>query len=293
MISAVILGDSPARKYIWQVEKLKNKPVLLYSAEALHNSTVDEILLVVGKDYHQVLNKIRFKSPKLRIVMNRRYDRGFSSYLRAGMGMLSPECEAVFVVPGEYPLVYPSLYDKMIAFLNSEKSGIMAPVYKNQVGYPYLFRKRYFNQIKRLTGNDIGSSIMERFAKDVFNVEVDTPGVLLSYDRIKDMNHVEIEKMLKEGISQQEIAEISETINVAKIEHKIKPVKLTDSREIQRKQLDKMRKTNEIKKEKDSKVSPDLSLKMLNDLLGKKEKNPDTGKMQSNKNKDNKPGKGT
>lgn len=299
MISAIILGDSPARKYVWQIERLKGKPVLLHSAEALHNSLVDEILLVVGKDYHQVLNKINFKSPKLRIVMNRRYERGFSSYVRAGMGMISHNCEAVFVVRGDYPLISSSLIDKMIAAYRSENSGIIIPVFKEQHGYPILFDNRHFNSIKRLTGDHIGGSLVDKYARDLLKIEVQTAGVVLPYEKIRDMQPADIDMVINDGMPEKELVGISETINISRLESKLKPVRTGDTEEATKEIIEKASETGEIPKEAADKArmaaellkkadkegefkeSPDLSLKMLNDLMSKKEKKPPERKIKN------------
>ncbi len=309
MISAIILGDSPARKYVWQIERLKGKPVLLHCAEALHNSLVDEILLVVGKDYHQILNKISFKSPKLRIVMNRRYERGYSSYVRAGMGMIAHNCEAVFVVRGDYPLIGSSLIDKMIAAYRSEKQGIIIPVYKEQHGYPILFDNRHFNSIKRLTGDHIGGSLVDKYARDLLKIEVQTAGVVLPYEKIRDMQPLDIDKVINDGMPEKELVGISETINISRLESKLKPVRIGDGEEATKEITEKASATGEIPKdaadkarimaelqkkkaeEGELKVSPDLSLKMLNDLMSKKEKKVPERKIKNGDTDSRQPGK--
>jgi molybdenum cofactor cytidylyltransferase len=178
MYSAVLLGDALVRKSLWQILKFKGKPLLLHSIEALQNSGVDEIILVVGKDYHQILNKVKFEPRKVRIVMNRRYDRGMSSYVRAGINMVSPNADAALIVRGEFPLIKSSLVDRLIDFFKEDESPILVPTYEGQQGQPIIFDKSFFPHIKRIVGNDIGGSILTKYKREVKFLEVKNPGVI-------------------------------------------------------------------------------------------------------------------
>jgi len=298
MIAGILVGDALPRKNIWQVEKFKDKPVLLYSIEALQDSTLDEIILVLGKDYHRILNNIELDSRRIRIVMNRRYDRGLSSYVKAGIGMISPDCEGVMIVRGEFPLIKTSLIDKLITLFKNAKAGVFVPTYKKQLGQPYIFGKKYFFHIKRLTGNDIGTSIINRYPDDVRLVEVKIPGILIPVDKIDELKEFDLDQIDSE--------EKSETINVTKIAGGLKPLTFKpskksdedeDSVEIKKKKANKKHSTRELSAGKKSKSKPipeqksgppDLSLKMLNDLLSNKEKVDSDDQIKKDEGKDEK-----
>ncbi|MCE1246133.1 MAG: nucleotidyltransferase family protein [Firmicutes bacterium] len=328
MYSAVLLGDALVRKSLWQIIKFKGKPILLHAIEALQNSKVDEIILVVGKDYHQILNKVKFEPRKVRIVMNRRYDRGMSSYVRAGINMISPASEGVLVVRGEFPLIKSSLIDRLIDFFKEDEAHILVPTYESQQGQPVIYDKSFFHHIKRIVGNDIGGSILTKYKREVKFLEVKNPGVIKgieALDILEGFDTDEIDREEKEaGFKDTPVTPASrETVELRMEE---KPTIRVEA-DFLEKQLFRGQITTEIQpetpepepepqqevieKSKPAEMTieqaiaeenarnaaqahapaPELSLKMLNDLLSQKGKKPDLQQIkgQAYKNAPQKP----
>jgi len=313
MLSGIIVGDGLSHKPLWQIQKFKEKRILLHSIEALQNSMLDEVILVLGKNYHQILNKIKMKPRKLRIVMNRRFEKGISSYIKAGVGMLSGKCDGVLIALGEYPMIKTSLVNRMIEFYKKSESGILVPVYKDEPGNPVIFSKKYFKALKRLLGNDIGTSIIEKYRQDAIMLEVKNPGVIKGIDRIKELEDLDTEEIEKE----ERAAAVSDVMELKKIDitrlKKAPPEKKHDTREIVREDIKSSEKTQkepsaekeritvrvsdsvefqnlsfqdvltEERKKEMEKLPDDLSLKMLNDLLGMKGKKPLSGQLKQKK----------
>lgn len=289
MISAILLGDGLSRKHLWQVQKLKGKPILLHSIENLQNSSVDEIILVVGKDYHVILNKIKFSSKKVRLIMNRRYDRGLSSYLRAGMPLISPASEGVFVVRGEYPMVKSSLLDRMVEYFKQNQPGVLIPTYQNEQGQPVLYKSDHFKHLKMLTGDDIGASIIAKYGRDASKIEAKNPGVIMGLDRLVEMEELDTEEINREEAHaaaldlhekkelpiiemEPKTREIDTAAKGSKDLKDVSPVK-TGGTPMDKITIEELTKSvKEERKTEMGKTPPDLSLKMLNDLLGQKER---------------------
>ncbi|MCD4784438.1 MAG: nucleotidyltransferase family protein [Candidatus Eremiobacteraeota bacterium] len=314
MLSGILVGDGLSHKPLWQIQKFKDKPILLHSIEALQNSALDEVILVLGKNYHQILNKIKIQPKKLRIVMNRQFERGISSYIRAGIGMLSGKCDGVLIALGEYPMIKTSLVNRMIEAYKNSESGILVPVYKQEIGNPVIFSKKYFRALKRLVQNDIGTSIIDKYGQDATMLEVKNPGAVKGIDRIKELEDLDTEeieeqeraaaaasdikglkridiKTLKRPASskKRDTTEISRNDLKPPEEKEVKPaaeaekttVRVSDSIEFQNLAFQEVL-TDERKNEME-KLPDDLSLKMLNDLLGTKGNKPESEQLKEKK----------
>lgn len=187
MITGILISDGPSRRHLWQINKIKGKPILLYSIEAAQNSKLDEVILVIGKEYHQILNHIKINNDRVRIVMNRRYDRGLSSYLRTGMSVMAPESDGVMVIRCEYPFITSGLIDQLIQEFNEKKAQILLPTYKEKDGQPVIVGKNLENSLRRVVGNDIGETIIQKNAPDVVRLDLDNKAVLISVDNVEGL----------------------------------------------------------------------------------------------------------
>lgn len=271
MITGILIGDGISRKPEWQIIKFRGKPLLLYPLEALQNSKVDDLLLAIGRDYHLILNKIKFKLNKTRIIMNRRFERGLSSYVRAALSFVSPNTEAILIASGEYPFLKASSIDRMIEFFKKDKAGILVPSYEGELGKIFIFDKKYIKYLKRLQGNDIGESIIRKFIKDVHRLEVKNPGIVKGIDKIQDLESLdsgEIDRIEKEAA----LKDVPTPIQKDKIPSPKDAKKVPKGKTF----LTKGAKTKEIPTPQ--KENKELSLKMLNDLLGKGVKGMDMHK---------------
>jgi len=194
MIAGILLGDGFSRQAHWQTSKYKGKTVLLHSLEAMINSDLDIIHLVIGKDYHLILNKVKIPASRVRILMNRRFDRGLSTYLKVGLQSLPIDTDAVMIVSADYPQLDPSILNKMISSFKKDKPGILVPVYNNQKGFPLLFHSRHFINLRKLSRDDIGVSLFDKFHRDIFLLDVQDPGIINRYDDLRSLETAEMEK---------------------------------------------------------------------------------------------------
>lgn len=328
MITGILIGDGRTRKSQWQVAKFRGKPLLLHPIRALQTSDLDEIILVLGRDYHLILNRVKMNLDKTRIVMNRRFDRGLSSYIRTGLSLIPPRTEAVLIALGEYPLLKSATLNRMIDFFKKDKAGILVPVYEGQAGKPYIFSSKYIKHLKKITGDDIGETVINKFSRDVHKIEVKNPGVIKGLDRIKELETIdsgEIDREEKKAAAKDkpspppdEKKKIADKIK-QKIENMGKPAEekakeksekttlkrpgfkpsskpgeptIADSGKNKAASVEKERKeatgkpqTAKTGKKQDrqnvqSEEGKDISLKMLNDLLGKGSKKFENGKIE-------------
>jgi CTP:molybdopterin cytidylyltransferase MocA len=187
MITGILLGDSLINKKGWQITKYKGKPLLAHPLDAMLESKLDQVILVLGRDYHKILNYIKIPTDKVRVMMSRRFDRGMSSYVRSAANLLNPETEAVLVACGEFPFMNVAFINKMLEIYKKDKPGILVPVCEGQPGQPVIYDAKYFDFLRRLMGNDLGTSLIDKFPADVNRMELKKSNILKDVNSITDL----------------------------------------------------------------------------------------------------------
>lgn len=167
--------------------ELAGKPMLQYSVERFLESSLDQVILVVGPD----TKWMRARRRGLRVVVNPSPGRGISSSVKVALDSIDPKSEAAVIGLGDKPLLRASTIDSLIEAHRRSDAEIIVPVCGGRRGNPILFRKRLFPELRSLKG-DVGAKVLvESKSYSVEEVPVDDVGVLLDVDVPADVLKVE------------------------------------------------------------------------------------------------------
>lgn len=149
---------------------------------------IQDIRVVVGHRADEVipvLDRLGVKS-----IINGHYSRGMYSSVTAGVRSFEPEVQAVFLLPGDNPLVKPQTILELIKFYKESEAGIIYPCFKGLRGHPPLISARYIKSI--LAWNQPGGLrvLLSNYARDALKVEVADQGVVLDMDNPTDYQKV-------------------------------------------------------------------------------------------------------
>jgi molybdenum cofactor cytidylyltransferase len=156
------------------------------TAEQLRATSLDEIVVVLGSDAAAVAAALA--GLDVRTVVNEEFAAGVSTSLRAGLAALAPSADAVLVALGDQPNVGNDVVDRLIAQYRDRRAAIVAPIYRGGVrGNPVLFDRALFDELRAVTGDEGGRSVIARDPRRVVLVEfaqemprdVDTPADLV------------------------------------------------------------------------------------------------------------------
>jgi molybdenum cofactor cytidylyltransferase len=110
-----------------------------------------------------------------------------STSLRAGLDALRPTAQAALVVLADQPGVDADIVNRLVERYRADRSPIVAPVYRSGIrGNPVLFDRALFDELRAVTGDEGGRSVVARdpervalveFARDMPE-DVDFPGDL-------------------------------------------------------------------------------------------------------------------
>jgi molybdenum cofactor cytidylyltransferase len=186
-VAAILLaaGKSCRMGSCKQLLPLGDRTVIARCLETLVASGVDEIIVVVSPEGHEVADAAR-KYP-VRIVVNPESEGDMASSVRAGRDALKTEASGVIVFLCDCPLVSSNTIASLIVEHGDLPESIIIPCRRERRGHPLLFPRSILNEL----ANDlILRDLVRRFPERICCIDVDDPGVLLDMDTPEDYHRI-------------------------------------------------------------------------------------------------------
>lgn len=188
MISAIVLAAGESRR-MGETKLLldwQGKPILQHVLDALRDSSVGEVILVLGHEAEHIQGKIQ--APEIKVVINPDYREGMSTSLRRGILATDPNTQAFLVVLADRPGINPQIIDELILNFRQAFPGknIAVPDFKGRRGHPVLFGAKYREEILRLKGDVGGREILAGHPEDILRVEMNSDAALVDINTPED-----------------------------------------------------------------------------------------------------------
>jgi molybdenum cofactor cytidylyltransferase len=186
MVSAIVLAAGESRRMgrPKQLLRLGDRTLLDLALDNVRNSSVEEIILVLGSSAAEIQQQVSTHGVK--IVVNPAYQEGMASSLRAGIAALDASSQAALIVLADQPCLRPTTLDRLIDHHRSKRPHIVIPTYKGFRGNPVLLDCSVFSEVMEIRG-DIGCrAIFGSHTENIDKLEVDDPGILLDVDTSAD-----------------------------------------------------------------------------------------------------------
>ena len=189
MISAILLAAGQSKRMINEnklVKNYKNIPLIKYAVDNVLNSSIDELIIVLGY-LKEVIEKIIDENKKIKFTNNPNFESGIASSIKIGLDNLSKETEAFFICLGDMPNVNKEIYNQLInlSFSNKDKE-IFVPYYQERQANPILFSKKIKGKIRRIEGDFGAKKIIADNEKKVFKLSIRDKGVITDFNNITD-----------------------------------------------------------------------------------------------------------
>lgn len=176
-----------------QLVRLGGRPALHHvvsSALALPDCSVSVVVGAHARDITVMLGRTSAS-----IVVNRNWEEGIASSIRAGISAAPPGCNAVMIVLGDQVAVTTDDLKRLIDAWKGEEGSIVASVYAQHVGVPAIFPYPFFSELMQLRGDQGARAILERNAYRLIHVpmpnaavDLDTPDDLAALTERFDNN---------------------------------------------------------------------------------------------------------
>ena len=129
----------------------------------------------------------------VRTVDNPEYERGMTTSFQAGLRVLDPGVEAVFMVLSDTFGFSHELLEKMVEVMEEDSEAlIVSPVYEGRRGHPVLLRSPLFSEFQGLRKGETMKDVVGRYEKEHRHVESDIwcridLNTSEDYERIKEL----------------------------------------------------------------------------------------------------------
>ena len=191
-VAAVLLAAGAARRFGSQklLHPVAGAPLVRHSAESLLSAALEAVLVVVGSDAHAV--RAALDGLPVRIVEATDWEEGMAASLRAGVGALGDDVEAVVIALGDEPSVGAGVIDPLVAAWRTGAALVVAPTFGGAQRPPVLFDRALFPELLALRGDHGARRVIARVPARVQLVPLDLPEPH-DVDRIEDVDAVERE----------------------------------------------------------------------------------------------------
>jgi molybdenum cofactor cytidylyltransferase len=149
------------------------RPTLIERVVDALAADVGEIVVVTGWDRDGVEEALRGRS--VRFTHNERWEEGMGASIGTGIAALHATATAVFIVPGDMPLLTPHLVAKLIeAFKDAGGERIVIPsTGAGEQRNPVLWPRRHFGALLALPPATGGKALLQLVAAECVPVTVD------------------------------------------------------------------------------------------------------------------------
>jgi molybdenum cofactor cytidylyltransferase len=121
------------------------------------------------------------------VVVNDTPGAGMSRSLRLGLDAVSADAAGVLVFHADMPFVRPETVRAVVDGARAG-AGIVAPIHREERGFPVFFRRSCFPQLTRsLSGDAGGRAYIDAHREDLVLVPADDPGCVYDIDRPADL----------------------------------------------------------------------------------------------------------
>lgn len=179
MISAVLLaaGESSRMGSPKPLLPWGDATLIEYDLAQLRASAVDRVVVVLGHQAEEVRRHVH--DPEVVVVTNADYRQGRAGSVRAGVGALTPDTEAVVILAVDQPRPA-ELIDSLIAAHRRGGGLITVPAHQGRRGHPPVFDASLIAELAAVREETLGlRDVMRRHADRVQEMPVDSPLVLL------------------------------------------------------------------------------------------------------------------
>lgn len=169
---------------------LHGKKVIDHILDALQHSHVNEIVIVVGNKPEEIVDAVKSRENRARIVFNERFEEGMTSSFKAALKHIK-NVDAALLVLGDQLILDSVFINAMINEMeaNLGKALIVSPIHNGKKGHPLLFSKELFNEILALKDNEVVRDVIHRHY-DALHCLPGDKWTIMDMDTPKDVEEV-------------------------------------------------------------------------------------------------------
>ena len=192
MLSLIVLAAGKSSRMRGRnklLAKIEKKPMIRRVVEVALNSKVDEVIVVLGWEA-QKIQEVLADLP-CRFVLNKDFEHGQSSSVKAGLKEIGTTTRAILVLPGDVARIDTHSINMVLDAYNDGKAPIVVAAHKGRLGHPILLSKELFEEILQIDEQTFGlKSVVKRHQTETRIIETGTENVVRDVDTPEDLRRI-------------------------------------------------------------------------------------------------------
>lgn len=156
-----------------QLLPVNEKTLLNHSLEQCLESEAEKVVVVLGSDFELISKTIT--SNRVHVLNNPRWQQGMGSSISCAMLYVKSNCseiDAVLFALSDQPLVTVKQYNNLINKYITGSKKIVCSRYKEVLGVPAIFDKKYFDALEKLEGHVGAKDLIRQNLKTVESLDM-------------------------------------------------------------------------------------------------------------------------
>lgn len=169
--------------------KISDQTVIERTQKMLAESSVDEIIVILGAHIEQVKPFV-LKHTKVRFVYNKDWNFGQTSSFKTGLREASSLSTGVLLFPVDYPNIQKETIEKLVKEFRKKSVSIIIPTYQDKKGHPPIFSTALKDEFLALEDSVGINVVAKRHGADTAFLPVTDPGVLESFNTVEELQKI-------------------------------------------------------------------------------------------------------
>ncbi|MDE0263447.1 MAG: nucleotidyltransferase family protein [Bryobacterales bacterium] len=162
----------------------RGRPFLSHLAHLLL-PRVDSLVVVLGHREQRIREALPASS-RIRVAVNRDYDRGMLTSLQCGLAQVGQQVDAVLWMLVDHPAVRGRTLDRLLAAAANSRAPLVIPRHRGERGHPVVLSKRVIGDLLELDPSRSPQDVVRGYYREAHFFDTDDKGVVLDIDRPED-----------------------------------------------------------------------------------------------------------
>jgi len=150
----------------------------------IRSAGIDELVVVLGSSYEKISEAI--SDGDIDLIRNPEWEEGISSSIRKGLEKINDSIDAAIIFVVDQPFLSKDILERFISFYEKHDPEILVTRVGEHIVHPVLYKRRIFEQLKKLEGDKGGKQIFNRNTISHFDLE--DKHLLIDIDTGDDLN---------------------------------------------------------------------------------------------------------
>jgi len=195
MLSGILLAAGESKRMgslkallpLFSKESEKGDTFVSFILKNLH-FICDEVILVLGYQANLIKRKVVSLNLKVKIVVNKEYEKGQLSSLRVGIREVSPDCKGILLALVDHPLVKKETYKLLRDRFFRENDKIIIPTYKGKNGHPVIFSSLFLPELMKAPLDQGARHVVRGHPEKIIFLPVEDEGIILNINTPEKYN---------------------------------------------------------------------------------------------------------